>query len=171
MAASKRPGSSKYPGSGQPRVLQPDQRSAPVPEQMLSARGLQTSPVRHVAIPVPTRVPGYVDPALFTTGIFQEQADYEATVQHVVAQITSGKIQARKPTTKTAPSNWYPSIPKNRSPDPTRAGLFRPHEGIHLPRFSLLVLDLQSLDNSSTSPPEVLKNKFFRRYKFSHLIC
>ncbi|MBO0360733.1 hypothetical protein J0X19_22420 [Hymenobacter sp. BT186] len=97
MAANKRPDSSEYPGGSQPRVPQPGQRIAPVPEPTLSARDPQGAPVRHVAIPVPARVPGYVDPALFTAGIFHDQAEYDATVQHVVNQITSGKVQAREP--------------------------------------------------------------------------
>lgn len=103
MATTKRPDSSQYPGGRQPRVAQPGQFIQPGPGQPQPGQGTQASTVpqgsgvRHVAVPAPARMPGYVDPALFAAGIFKDKADYDDTVKQVVARIKSGKVLSREP--------------------------------------------------------------------------
>lgn len=97
MAASKRPDSSTFPAGNQPQVTPPSQLLSAAGQPQPQAARQPASPARAVAVPAPARVPDYVDPALFTAGIFQDKAEYEATVQRVAAQIKRGNIAPRQP--------------------------------------------------------------------------
>ena len=44
-----------------------------------------------------TGTSSYVDPLLFTAGIYQNQQDYDGAVVDAVARIASGQIKPRQP--------------------------------------------------------------------------
>lgn len=97
MATTPKSKSPQYPGSGQPNVPQPGQFVNPAPSLPSARAAVQGNAVRHVAVEVPRQKPNYVDPALFSAGVFKNREDYETTIKSVIARIRSGKAQPREP--------------------------------------------------------------------------
>jgi hypothetical protein len=88
-----------FPGSGKPQVSQPGQFVPTTPGQPQARPSAQVTgpPVLPTSSQGATRPVNYVDPLLFSEGMFQNQADYDQTVRLAVAKIRSGQIQPRQP--------------------------------------------------------------------------
>lgn len=87
------------PGNGKPQVPQPGQFVPTTPSQPIARPSAQVTgpPVPPTSSQGGTLPAYYVDPLLFSEGLFHNQADYDQTVRLAVAKIRSGEIRPRQP--------------------------------------------------------------------------
>lgn len=100
VSKSDASGLPQYPGSGQPQVPQPGQfvpTRARAPRQQVPAPAVAAEYVVPRRPVIPVSASGYVDPILYETGFFRDQADYDQTVRLAATKIKSGQIPPREP--------------------------------------------------------------------------